>query len=84
MNAVRAPAQKAGKRVSNSEFREKNQFTLTVKCHWCGHQGLTLWEKTVEGRRQFVSLEGFYERVANKEPFKVETVCNNCDRVQPV
>ena len=70
-------------RMAASEFLQKNQFTLAIKCHWCGNTGLTIWEKAEAGR-QLVSIEGFYERVRKKQPFKIESVCNVCDRVQPI
>jgi hypothetical protein len=63
--------------------REQTQFTLAIKCHWCGHTGMSLWEKTPTGR-ELVSLDGFYERISKKQPHNIETVCNNCDRKQPI
>ena len=60
-----------------------NQFTLAIKCHWCGNVGSSLWERTASGR-QFVSAEGFYERISKKLPYNIETVCNTCDRAQPI
>jgi len=60
-----------------------NQFTIELKCRWCGHAGSALWEETPKGR-QLISLTGFYERVRRKLPFRIETVCDNCDRAQPV
>jgi hypothetical protein len=65
------------------ENSERDKFTLAIKCHWCGHTGLSLWEKTAMGRER-MSLDGFYERIAKKQPYKTETVCNNCNRPQPV
>jgi len=61
---------------------EQEQFTLNIKCPWCGHQGSSLWEQTPTGP-QLINLDGFYERICRKLPFRIETVCNNCDRVQP-
>ena len=60
-----------------------DQFTLAIKCHWCGHTGLSIWEETQDGR-VLVSLDGFYERIKNLRPYQIQTVCNNCDRAQPV
>jgi hypothetical protein len=60
-----------------------NQFTLVIKCRWCGHVGSALWEETPRGR-QLISLTGFYERICRKLPFRIETVCDSCDRAQPV
>ena len=83
LNAVRAPAQKLEARMSQHEFHEHGQFRLAIKCHWCGNEGVSVWEKTQAGR-QFITLDGFYERVAKKDHFQIETVCNSCQRVQPV
>lgn len=58
------------------------QTAITVCCHSCGHTGVSLWEDFDDGR-QLVNLEGFYERLARKEPYAIETVCNNCGKVQP-
>jgi len=60
-----------------------NQFTVAITCHWCGHEGLSLWEE-FNGERHLVSLKGFYERLARKNPYPIEMVCNNCDKVQPI
>lgn len=62
---------------------QRNQFTLAIACHWCGNTGSSLWERTASGR-QLVSLDGFYERMTKKQPFDIETVCNSCDRAQPI
>lgn len=59
------------------------QFTVDVRCHWCGHKGMSLWEDA-NGFRQIVSMEGFYERLGRKLPFHIETVCNNCGKAQPI
>jgi hypothetical protein len=59
------------------------QFIMAVNCHWCGNIGSSLWETLPTGR-QLMSLEGFYERVAKKQPFDIERVCNTCGKVQPV
>lgn len=66
-----------------SDVHDKNEFTLAVKCHWCGHRGLRVWDKT-DGRREAVSIERFYERVTKKLPFQMETICNACGGTQPV
>lgn len=58
------------------------QFTLTMRCPWCGQVGSSLWEETPTGR-QLVRLNGFYERLAKKLPWTIETVCDACDRAQP-
>ena len=67
----------------DNKVLEHGQFTVAVQCHWCGHNGVSLWEDT-DGDRQIVSLDGFYERLARKEPFRIETVCNSCGKVQPI
>ena len=59
-----------------------NQFTLTIICHWCAHKGASLWERSPEGR-VLVNVDGFYERLTKKEPYNIETVCNNCNKAQP-
>lgn len=69
--------------MSQHQFKEPNQFTLAIKCHWCGHCGSTLWENTEAGR-QIVSVDGFYERITKKRPFRIEKVCNACGKAQPV
>lgn len=69
--------------MSQHEFRERSRFTLDMNCHWCGHKGLSIWETTGTGH-QIVSLEGFYDRVMKKAPFRIETVCDACDRAQPL
>ena len=61
---------------------DPNQFTLAIKCHWCGHKGSSLWERTPAGR-QLVNLRGFYERLAKKAPYDIEMVCDYCNRAQP-
>jgi hypothetical protein len=58
------------------------QFTRVITCPWCGHTGSALWEETAQGR-QLINLNGFYERICRKLPFRIETVCNDCDRAQP-
>jgi hypothetical protein len=60
-----------------------DQFTLTIECPWCGHSGSSLWEQTPTGP-EMVSVDGFYERITKKQPFRIETVCNACDRAQPI
>lgn len=62
---------------------QRDQFTLAIQCHWCGHTGLSIWEETAKGR-ELVSLDGFYEKLVNLRPYKIRTVCNNCDRAQPI
>ena len=60
-----------------------DQFTMAIPCHWCGHTGMSLWED-IDGNRQRVSLGGYSERIARKESFQSETVCNDCGKTQPV
>lgn len=67
----------------NHPFLEPDQFTLKVQCHWCGHTGASLWED-VKGERHLVSLDGFYERLTRKQPYRTETVCNSCGKAQPI
>jgi len=69
--------------MSTHEFKERNQFTLAIKCHWCGHPGLSVWEETPNGR-ELVSLDGFYERLKSAQSFAIETVCDACNRAQPI
>ena len=59
-----------------------SQFTVTIRCPRCGHVGSSLWEET-PGGPQLVELNGFYERLAKKQPWTIETVCGACDRAQP-
>jgi hypothetical protein len=66
-----------------AEKLERGQSTLAIKCHWCGHNGLSVWEETPNGR-ELVSIDGFYERLKSLRPYKIETVCDNCNRVQPI
>lgn len=63
--------------------QDGKQFTMAIKCHWCGHTGSSLWETTERGR-ELVSLDGFYERLMGKRLSKIETICNNCGRAQPI
>lgn len=62
-----------------------NPFTLAIKCHWCGHTGLSMWAVGEAGREP-VNPDDFYERLARNELrlSKIETVCNNCNRPQPL
>src|ERR1700744_2736071 len=83
LNAGRAPADQKEAHMSHDPqlrgepYREPGQFTVAIKCHWCGRQGILQWEEA-GGEHQLVSLDGFYERVASKEPFPIERVCNGC------
>ena len=61
----------------------QKQFTLTIQCPWCGHAGSSVWEETPTGRK-LVSIDGFYERLRSFKPLKIETVCNRCDKAQPL
>ena len=56
--------------------------TVALVCTGCGHAGTALWEGSGIDR-QLVRLDGFYERLARKEPYPIETVCNNCGKAQP-
>ncbi len=67
----------------DKESTHRAQFTLAVKCHWCGHKGLSVWEETEAGR-ELVSIDGFYQRLKSLRPYKIETVCNSCDKTQPL
>jgi hypothetical protein len=63
----------------------QDKFTLAIRCHWCGHTGLSMWAVSEAGR-QAVNPDNFYERVASRDLrlSKFETICNNCDRPQPI
>ena len=87
-NAVRAPADFGARMTStptdkDDKSPERDPFTVAVRCHWCGHNGMSLWEEA-DGNRQLVSLDGFYERLARKEPFRIETIRNSCTKAQPI
>ena len=60
---------------------ERDQFTVALECRWCGHKGVSLWEEA-DGKRQRISLDGFYERIARKLPHNTETVCKSCGKAQ--
>jgi hypothetical protein len=55
--------------------------TVALICPACGQAGTALWEGSGSDR-QLVRLDGFFERLARKEPYPIETVCNNCGKAQ--
>ena len=69
--------------MAQPEFRQPEQYSVTLVCRWCGHTGSSLWENAPSGK-QMINLDGFYERIAKARSFRIETVCNGCGRVQPV
>jgi hypothetical protein len=68
---------------TSPDDHQPDQSSVAIQCHWCGHIGMSVWEETPSGR-ELVSLDGFTEKLVNLRPYKVQTVCNNCHRAQPV
>ena len=69
--------------MSQIETARPTQFTLAIRCPWCDRMGSSLWEDTAGGRR-LISMQGFYDRIAKKHPYNIETACDACDRAQPL
>jgi hypothetical protein len=59
------------------------QFSINIICPKCGTVGVVVWESAA-GQTSLVRLSnGFYERLAKKDPYPIELVCHDCGTAQP-